>query len=135
MPRDDTQRPTGAVKDTADRPDGDAAAAEGDADRVVLSFRAPDGDGSDGWWTPDAEWFREGLTEPTYRRYLRRAHAGPVSPGDEWSEFVSCGCASPADVILRVERVDGGSAVGADTAFDVVPAESVGEGGPLDESH
>jgi len=60
------------------------------------------------------------MSDPTYLRYLRYAHAGPVAVGDEWTEFVNCGCASPEDVVLRVEAVDGGTAIGADTTIDVV---------------
>ncbi|MFB6136980.1 MAG: hypothetical protein ABEJ42_01385 [Halobacteriaceae archaeon] len=92
------------------------------ADRVVLSFRSPeaDPDGDDGWWVADSAWLAERLAEPTYRRYLRWAHAGPVSVGEEFPEFVNCGCASPEDVVLRVEAVEGGSAIGDRTAIEVV---------------
>lgn len=98
------------------------AVADG-ADRVVVSFRPPETepDADDDWWSADTEWLQENLSERTYRQYLRRAHAGPVSTGDEWEEFVSCGCATPEDVVLRVERVDGGSAIAAETAIEVVP--------------
>jgi hypothetical protein len=61
------------------------------------------------------------MTEHTHRRYLRWAHAGPVAAGDEWEEFVNCGCASPENVILRVEDVQGGTAVGSETTLEVVP--------------
>ena len=57
------------------------------------------------------------LDTDRYRQYLRRAHAGPVAVGDEWTEFVSRGCGSTRDVQLRVESVDGGEEVGAGTAF------------------
>jgi hypothetical protein len=99
------------------------------ADRVVVSFRAPetDPDGSDGWWIADSEWLAENMTEYTYRRYLRWAHAGPVSVGDEWEEFVNCGCQSPEDVVLRVEQIDGGTAIGTETTIDVVPRKALVE--------
>jgi hypothetical protein len=99
------------------------------ADRLVVSFRAPeaDPDENDSWWIADSDWLREGMSDPTYLRYLRYAHAGPVAVGDEWTEFVNCGCASPEDVVLRVEAVDGGTAIGADTTIDVVARKDVVE--------
>nr|WP_121820669.1 hypothetical protein [Halostella salina] len=105
---------------------------ENGADRIVVSFRPPetDPDADGDWWVADGEWLRENLTERTYRQYLRRAHAGPVSVGDEWDEFVSCGCATPEDVVLRVERVDGGAAIAAETAIEVVPRTAALEGTP-----
>jgi hypothetical protein len=104
-------------------PDGDPA------DRVVISFRAPDADpdGGDEWWVADSAWLSEILSEPTYLLYLRRAHAGPVDVGEEWDEFVNCGCASPVDVVLRVERVEGGTAIGENTTFEIVARRSLVE--------
>jgi hypothetical protein len=109
----------------------DPSTVEDQADRVVVSFRAPeaDPDENDSWWIADSAWLRDGMTDPTYLRYLRYAHAGPVAVGDEWAEFVNCGCASPEDVILRVERIDGGTAIGADTTIDVVARKDVVEAG------
>ncbi|MFC6614075.1 hypothetical protein ACFQAS_03725 [Halopenitus salinus] len=107
--------------------------ADGDggkqADRVLLSFRSPeaDQDGNDGWWVADDEWLAEGIREPIFRRYLRRAHAGAIAVGDEWEEFVSCGCASPEDVVLRVESVESGTEMGPETTIDVVPRATVVE--------
>jgi len=97
------------------------------ASRVVVSFRSPetDPDEDDDWWVADSEWLQENMREDTYRRYLRWAHAGSVSVGDEWTEFVNCGCASPEDVILRVERIEGGTAIGSETTIDVVPRKAL----------
>lgn len=78
------------------------------ADSVTLSY-------------PEDERTRDELESDTYRSYLRRARDGPVSAGDEWEEFVSRGCGSTRDVALRVEDVDGGEAVGEETAFEFVP--------------
>ncbi|QLH76663.1 hypothetical protein HZS55_04810 [Halosimplex rubrum] len=105
----------------------DPATVEDQADRVLVSFRSPetDPDEDDDWWIADSEWLRENMTEHTYRRYLRWTHAGPVSVGDEWDEFVNCGCASPEDVILRVENVAGGTAIGSETTMEVVPRKDV----------
>lgn len=85
--------------------DRDSAAAS----RAVLSF------------APDDEWTATALGQPSYRAYLRRTRAGPVSPETEWEEFVSGGCGSTRDVILRVERLVEGEAIGSSTEFDFVP--------------
>lgn len=100
------------------------------ADRIVVSFRSPDvdADGDDGWWVADSAWVVEKMAERSYLRYLRWAHAGPVAVGDEWDEFVNCGCASPEDVVLRVEVVEGGTAMGAETHIEVVPRKAVVDG-------
>jgi hypothetical protein len=101
-----------------------------DADRVVVvSFRAPESnpDEESSWWIADSDWLAENMNDEYYRLYLRRAHTGPVSVGDEWAEFVNCGCASPEDVLLRVERVEGGTDIGPETAIEVVSRKSVVE--------
>jgi len=86
------------------------------ADRIVLSF-APSAADEDPWSGVDTEWIVDELRGDTYQQYLRRAHGGPVSVGEEWEEFVSCGCATPQDVLLRVERVEGGTVLGDATAL------------------
>ena len=78
------------------------------ADHVTLSVRLD-------------ETVQNALEQPSYRAYLRRTRAGPLEIGDEFEEFVSCGCGSTRDVRLRVESIDGGRAIGADTAFSFVP--------------
>jgi hypothetical protein len=118
---------------TTDRQDSsptDPATVENQAERIVVSFRSPetDPDETDDWWIADSEWLQESMTEHTYRRYLRWAHAGPVTVGEEFEEFVNCGCASPEDVVLRVESVDGGDAIGSETRIDVVPRKAVVDG-------
>ncbi len=97
---------------------------ENAADHVLVSFRPPE-DEADGdeWWVAESPWIVEQMDAPSYRLYLHRAHAGPVSVGDEWDEFVNCGCASPEDVRLRVEEVTGGDAIGPETTIEVVPRE------------
>lgn len=105
----------------------DPATVVNQAERIVVSFRAPetDPDENDDWWIADSDWLRENMMADSYRRYLRWAHAGPVAVGEEWDEFVNCGCASPEDVVLRVEEVEGGTAIGSETAIDVVPRKAV----------
>jgi hypothetical protein len=107
----------------------DPSTVENQADRVCVSFRSPetDPDDTDDWWVADSEWLQENMTEHTYRQYLQRAHAGQVSIGDEWDEFVNCGCASPEDVTLRVEEIDGGTAIGSETVIEVVSRKTIVE--------
>ncbi|WP_207587638.1 hypothetical protein [Halomontanus rarus] len=71
-------------------------------------------------YRPVTERVQRELTTPSYRGYLRKARGGRVAVGDEWSEFVSCGCGTTEDVDLRVERVEGGSAIGTETEFEFV---------------
>ena len=66
---------------------------------------------------PDDDTTAAAVGSERYRAFLRRAHAGPVAVGDEWAEFVGRGCGSTRDVTLRVAAVEGGEAVGAETAF------------------
>jgi hypothetical protein len=61
------------------------------------------------------------LRTDAFRRYLRVSRAGTVSVGDEWDEFVNCGCGTTRRVTLRVEAVEGGTAVGGETAFAFDP--------------
>ena len=104
----------------------DPATVEGQADRIVLSFRSPEADSDDGtWFVADSDWLRENMSDSTYLQYLQRAHAGPVTVGEEWEEFVNCGCSSPQDVVLRVEAIEGGTAIGFETTIDFVSRKSV----------
>lgn len=89
------------------------------ADRVVLSV-APSSD-DDPWSTVDTDWLLAELRKASYQKYLRRVHEGAVAVGDEWPEFVSCGCATPQDVVLRVERVEGGTDLADTTTLTVQP--------------
>jgi hypothetical protein len=107
----------------------DPSPVEDQADRVLVSFRSAETvpDDTDDWWVADDEWLQENMTERTYRQYLRRAHSGRVAVGAEWDEFVNCGCASPVDVTLRVEQIEGGTAIGPGTTIDVVARKTVVE--------
>ncbi|GGL40615.1 hypothetical protein EFA46_014720 (plasmid) [Halarchaeum sp. CBA1220] len=112
----------------------DPTTVENQADRVVVSFRSPDADpDTDDWWIADSDWLHDGLTTSSYLRYLHWAHAGPVSVDDEWEEFVNCGCASPQDVILRVETIDGNPAIGDQTTIEIVSRKAVLEDTPGSE--
>ena len=85
------------------------------ATRVVLTYPA---DLSD--------WGREKVEGSQFRAYLTKAH-DIASAGDVWEEFVSVGCCGDTlDVPLRVESVDGGDEVTADTEFSF--AERDGDG-------
>ena len=80
------------------------------ADRVVVSYPA---DLSD--------WGRMQVEKPSFRAFLRKTRESAAA-GDDWAEFVGVGCCGDTlDVPLRVERVDGGTVIDADTevAFEV----------------
>jgi hypothetical protein len=65
----------------------------------------------------------ESLEASSYRSYLRRAREGPVTVGEEWEEFVNCGCGTTHDVRLRVESVVSGEALGEGTDLVFEPRE------------
>ena len=118
----------GTTENTIDTTD--PATVEDQADRIVLSFRSPEADPDDdsSWWVADSAWLQENMNDSTYLQYLQRAHAGPVAVGEEWEEFVNCGCASPQDVVLRVEAIEGGSAIGFETAIEFVARKAIVDG-------
>jgi len=114
------------------------------ADRLVVSYRAADADpagldadpdgpdaDSDGLDADPAEGdgfderhlVHERIHERPFRAYLVRVHGGPVTEGDEWSEFVNCGCGTTTDVTLRVEAVEGGTRLGEATVVELVSVE------------
>ena len=92
---------------------------EAPAERVVLSYPAA-----------LSERTRERVSQSYYRTYLARAHDS-ARPGDEWVEFTDVGCCgSQIHIPFRVERVDGGSRVTADTEIEfTVREEGEIEGG------
>jgi len=85
--------------------------SERTADRVVLAY------------APAADTVREEVETDRYGAYLRRTRAGAVAVGDEWTEFVNCGCGTTEDVTLTVSGVEGGDRVGEVTDFAFAPAE------------
>jgi hypothetical protein len=85
------------------------------ADRIRLSYRPVDAETAD-----EAGFTVESLREETFLTYLRRAHDGPVAVGDEWAEFVNCGCGTTEDVVLRVEAVEGGSTIDESTGIEIL---------------
>jgi hypothetical protein len=92
------------------------------ADRIRLSYRAADAEsgGDDG--LDDDDLVHDRIQEPHFRAYLRRVHGGEVAVGDEWTEFVNCGCGSTTDVVVRVEALDGGTTLTEDTEVTLVRA-------------
>lgn len=85
------------------------------ATRVVVSFPA---DVSD--------WGRDQLRTRHMEAYLRR-HFGRAHEGDDWSVFLDVGCCGDSpDVPLRVEAVDGGHEMDADTEIEYVEREACG---------
>lgn len=81
------------------------------ASRVILSV------------SPPGERTAEALDTPSYRSYLRRTRAGPVTVGDEWEEFVSSGCGTTRDVTLRVLSAEGGEAIDEETELVFEPSD------------
>ena len=85
------------------------------ADRVRVTYRPADAASAD-----SDDFLAESVRADTFRTYLRRAHAGPVAVGDEWTEFVNCGCGTTGDVALRVAAVEGGSVIDGSTGIEFV---------------
>lgn len=64
-----------------------------------------------------SDWGRSRVEHASFSAYLRKAHE-TAAPGDVWAEFVGVGCCGDAlDVPLRVEAVEGGHRIDAETAF------------------
>jgi len=83
------------------------------ATRVVVSYPAD-----------LSAWGRDTVEGRPFRAYLRRAHE-TAAPGDRWEEFVGVGCCGSAlDVPLRVERVEGGEALGEETTVEFTVREA-----------
>jgi hypothetical protein len=88
-----------APTDAVDGADADEAAT-----RLVVSYPA---DLSD--------WGRMQVEKPSFRAFLRKTRE-TAAAGDDWTEFVGVGCCGDSlDVPLRVERVDGGATIDAET--------------------
>ena len=85
------------------------------ADRIVLSYPADIGQHG-----------RKRLDQDYYKGWLRKAHDA-AAVGDEWDEFTDIGCCgSRMDLPLRVERVEGGSRIDAETAIEYTEREACG---------
>lgn len=63
----------------------------------------------------------DAVSAPSFRRYLRQAHAGPVAIDTVWQESVDDGCGTLSPVELRVMAVTGGERVGEETTFEFDP--------------
>jgi hypothetical protein len=71
-----------------------------------------------------SDWGRDTVEGSSFRSYLGKAHEA-AREGDEWGEFVGVGCCgNTLDVPLRVETVEGGSRVTADTTFEFTVREA-----------
>lgn len=70
---------------------------------------------------------RSNLETDSYRRYLRTSKAGTATVGDEWEEFVSGGCGSTTDLVLRIEAVKGGDRIGEETDIAFEPRSETDE--------
>ena len=102
----------------------DGADTDETATRLVVSYPA---DLSD--------WGRMQVEKPSFRAFLRKTRER-ADPGDVWEEFVGVGCCGDTlDVPLRVESVEGGTRVGAETAVEFEVREACDlEGGWLVQS-
>jgi hypothetical protein len=83
------------------------------ATHVVLSYPA---DFSD--------WGRDIVEDTPFRTYLPKAH-DTAEVGEIWEEFVGVGCCGSAlDVPIRVEEVEGGPELTAETTFEFTVREA-----------
>lgn len=88
------------------------AAVNEQATRLVLTYDPAAIDDVSRYWVEDE------LSKDAYAGYVRRTY-DRVRPGETFEEFVSKGCSVPIAVTLRVERVEGGSRVGGETAVEI----------------
>lgn len=93
------------------RPAGTSDAA-GTTARVVLGYGPARIEDVSRFWVEDE------LSRDRFAAYLRQAY-DLVPEGEGLEEFVSKGCGASVGATLRVERPEGGSAVGAETAVEV----------------
>ncbi len=88
------------------------------ADRILLSYPSD-----------LSTWGRFQVEKPSFRAFLRKTRE-QAQEGDRWEEFVGVGCCgNTLDVPLRVERVDGGSRVDAETTIEYDVREACGTEG------
>lgn len=99
------------------------------ADAIRLSYRAADAETGDAGESGLAEdhLVHDRIQERPFLSYLRRVHGGEVSVGDEWTEFVNCGCGTTTDVVVRVEAVEGGQVFGEETEIDLRALDEFGD--------
>lgn len=74
-------------------------------------------------YAPATERVATALSAESYRTYLCRTRRGPVAVGDEFGEFVSCGCGTTRDITLRVEDTVDGAVVTNETRFVFEPRD------------
>jgi hypothetical protein len=89
------------------------------AKRVVVSYPAD-----------LSQWGRDIIEDAPFRAYLGKT-LGAVEPGEEVEVFVGVGCCgNTLDVPLRIEELEGGDTVTADTEIEYDVREACGiEGG------
>jgi len=85
------------------------------ATRVVVSYPAD-----------LSAWGRDIVEGSPFRAYLGKAH-DTAGAGDVWPEFVGVGCCGDTlDVPLRVESVEGGTALTEETTIEFEEREACG---------
>ncbi|MEY7850600.1 hypothetical protein AB7C87_15540 [Natrarchaeobius sp. A-rgal3] len=113
----DTQEPHRERRDDhrGRRDDPESPGGSQPAERIVVSYPA---DLSD--------WGRFQVEKPSFLAFLRKTR-DIAREGDVWEEFVGVGCCgNTLDVPLRVERIEGGSRVGAETAIEYEVRDACG---------
>jgi hypothetical protein len=88
------------------------------ATRVVLSY-------------PEelSQWGRDQVESPRYRGYLRKV-VDDLTVGREFEEFADVGCCGDSlDIQFRIEAVEGGEQMSADTEVEFTTREADHEGG------
>jgi hypothetical protein len=69
-------------------------------------------------YAPGSDSVGEALRAESFGQFLRRSRAGRITVDDEWAEVINDGCGRTRAATLRVEGVDGGTAVGSGTEFE-----------------
>lgn len=69
-------------------------------------------------YSPGSDDVGGALRAESFEQFLRRSREGRVAVDDEWAEVINDGCGRTRAVTLRVEGVDGGTAVGSGTGFE-----------------
>jgi hypothetical protein len=76
-----------------------------------------------------SRWGREQVESPRYVNYLRKT-IGEAPVGKEWEEFADVGCCGDTlDIPLRIEAVEGGTAVGPETEIEFAERDAEMRGG------
>lgn len=74
-----------------------------------------------------SRWGQFQISTRHFKAYLRKTKHEELERGAIWNEFLDVGCCgNTLDVPLRVESVEGGSRMGAETEIEYVEREACG---------